>query len=174
MKYERHGFSYTKIYKVFAAILDRCYNEDNHAYEYYGAMGITVWQEWRDNPGSFCQWALDNGYKEGLEIDREDNDGNYTPDNCRIVTHKINMNNQRRSCGEKHAAATKAGHLRAGYVQPVGEDTSGAKLTNEKARALKIRALAGENLFVLAEEFGVSYATARSIKIGETWKHIEV
>lgn len=51
--------------------------------------------EWKDDFMSFYNWAVNNGYKEGLQIDRIDNDGNYEPSNCRYVTAKENCNNRR-------------------------------------------------------------------------------
>ena len=76
-------------------MLDRCYNKKSKGYKNYGKRGITVCKKWRDAPKEFNEWALKNGYKEGLQIDRENNNGNYTPNNCRFVTRAINMANRR-------------------------------------------------------------------------------
>lgn len=46
---------------------------------------------------SFYNWAINNGYKEGLSIDRINNNGNYEPNNCRWTTMKVQCNNRRRS-----------------------------------------------------------------------------
>jgi hypothetical protein len=75
----------------------RCFSEKNENYHHYGGRGITVCQEWTANFKSFFDWAMANGWESGLEIDRRNNDGNYTPENCRIVTRKVNSGN-RRSC----------------------------------------------------------------------------
>ena len=61
----------------------RCYNKDNSEYKNYGARGIKICDEWLNNVKKFYDWALENGYKENLSIDRINNDGNYEPNNCR-------------------------------------------------------------------------------------------
>lgn len=75
----------------------RCYNENDVSYKNYGGKGITVCDEWIENPKSFISWAINNGYSEGLQIDRIDTFGNYEPSNCRFVTQKQNCNNRRNS-----------------------------------------------------------------------------
>ncbi len=89
-----HGESRTKLHGVWGCMLNRCRDENSKPYKNYGGRGIKVCQEWLDFP-TFRKWALANGYKEGLEIDRRDNDGNYEPGNCRWVTTKENCNNKR-------------------------------------------------------------------------------
>ena len=61
----------------------------------YAGRGITVCDQWRKF-SEFEKWALSNGWKRGLQIDRIDNDGNYEPSNCRFVTSK--ENNRNREC----------------------------------------------------------------------------
>jgi hypothetical protein len=83
----------SKIYSVWDAMLRRVKNPQNPAYKNYGGRGISVCEEW-DNPINFINWALSHGYKEGLEINRIDNNGNYTPDNCNFVDHFVNNQNK--------------------------------------------------------------------------------
>lgn len=71
-------------------IKDRCYNPNNKAYKRYGGRGIKMCDEWFNDYFSFEKWALENGYKPELQIDRVDNDGNYCPENCKFVTNKEN------------------------------------------------------------------------------------
>jgi hypothetical protein len=83
-----------KLYYVWDAMKRRCICPNNHKYKDYGARGIKVCKEWLDYV-VFKSWALTNGYREGLSIDRIDNDGNYCPENCRWVTNKTQQNNKR-------------------------------------------------------------------------------
>ncbi|MDI6789928.1 MAG: hypothetical protein QME44_04465 [Thermodesulfobacteriota bacterium] len=72
----------------------RCYNDKEPCWKNYGGRGIKVCAEWQEFV-PFMKWALANGYRPGLEIDRRDNDGDYSPDNCRFVTTVVNMRNKR-------------------------------------------------------------------------------
>lgn len=80
-----------RLAKIFYDMLRRCYNTSDKGYKYYGKKGIVVYQQWIDNPNLFEEWALQNGYKENLTIDRVKEDKNYTPDNCRWIDKKTNM-----------------------------------------------------------------------------------
>lgn len=91
----KHGFSDHPLYNKWSDIKRRCNSETNKAYKYYGNKGIKICREWEENAGAFISWCLDNGWKEGLEIDRIDNDGDYEPSNCRFTTHQENCLNQR-------------------------------------------------------------------------------
>ena len=88
----KHGGSHTKLYGVWSAMIERCRNLKHKYYDRYGGRGIWVCIEWHDF-GEFRDWALDNGYRDGLEIDRINNDGPYSPENCRWTTHKKNLRN---------------------------------------------------------------------------------
>jgi hypothetical protein len=95
-KLYKHGFwkNYRKLYGVWKNIKNRCVNSKNPGYKNYGGRGIKICDEWINSVENFCNWALINGYKEGLEIDRIDNNGDYCPVNCRWVTKKINNRNK--------------------------------------------------------------------------------
>lgn len=92
-----HGKTNHKLYSVFTAMKQRCYDKNNKDYKYYGLREITICDEWLNDFMSFFNFAMSNGWKEGLEIDRENNDSDYTPENCRFVTRKVNNNNRRNS-----------------------------------------------------------------------------
>lgn len=97
----RHGMSDTKLYGVWAAMRNRCNNPKNKSYSDYGGRGIRVCEEW-ESSDEFFKWALENGYHEGLEIDRINTDGDYCPSNCRWIPRVANARNKRNNVLIKH------------------------------------------------------------------------
>lgn len=89
-----HGGSGTRLYSIYCTMLTRCYNKNNHKYKSYGAKGILVCGEWLNNFISFRQWALENGYKNHLQLDRVKNEEGYSPNNCRWSTEKEQQRNR--------------------------------------------------------------------------------
>ena len=89
-----NGISKESLGPVWRDMHYRCERPSCKAYPNYGGRGISVCPEWSDFL-VFKEWAMQNGYSKGLHLDRIDNDGNYTPENCRFVTAKINENNRR-------------------------------------------------------------------------------
>jgi hypothetical protein len=98
----KHGMSLGRhpLYGVWSVMRDRCNNPRNKSYHNYGARGIKVCPEW----DSFPQFLADMGERPfaGASIDRIDNDGDYTPTNCRWATDSEQMKNRRPFKRTKH------------------------------------------------------------------------
>lgn len=90
---DKHGASNTKLYRVWNGMKCRCSSDKSISRKFYKEKGITVCENWLNSFTEFQKWSLENGYKEGLVIDRINGDGNYEPDNCRWTTPLINGNN---------------------------------------------------------------------------------
>lgn len=103
---KKHGLCGHKLYYLIDLIGDRCYNKNHPSYKHYGGRGISVCEEWRGSHKSFYDWAISSGWKEGLQIDRIDNNGNYEPSNCRFVDRKTNIRNRRNTRFQMHQIDT--------------------------------------------------------------------
>jgi hypothetical protein len=90
-----HGMSKHPLYSYYSGMMKRCYGNHEHWIKHYQSRGISVCDEWRNNPKAFIDHIqlLPGCWKKGLEIDRKDNDGNYKPGNIRWATRKEQMNN---------------------------------------------------------------------------------
>ena len=104
----KHGGKGTKLYEVWCCMKARCYNPTSKSYSRYGGRGISVCNEWKESFIAFRNWAYENGYKQGLSLDRIDNNGNYKPSNCRWATMKEQANNQNHSLKIEYKRETKS------------------------------------------------------------------
>lgn len=82
----KHGLHRHKLYAIYYGMLQRCYNPNSQRYVYYGSSGISVCAEWREDFMKFYNWAINNGWKDGLSIDRLDSSEDYCPENCEWVS----------------------------------------------------------------------------------------
>ena len=94
---EKHSKSSTKLYRVYDNMKTRCYNPNSEDFKSYGALGVTICKEWLDSFESFYLWALANGYKEGLTIDKDELceaqkiiPKIYSPKTCQWITRQAN------------------------------------------------------------------------------------
>lgn len=102
----KNGLSNSRISNIYYNMINRCYNKNNKVYNIYGGRGISVCSEWKNKDTgfiNFCNWILENNYKEDLSpnnrnkfsLDRIDVNGNYCPQNCRIADFNTQANNRR-------------------------------------------------------------------------------
>lgn len=93
-RFGKHRDTNSRLYVIWAGMVQRCENPNHHSYANYGGRGISLHGEWREY-ANFMKWSTENGYGKSLQIDRKDNDGNYCPENCRWTTSKVNGRNTR-------------------------------------------------------------------------------
>ena len=134
---------YYNLFGIWTGMRDRCNRKSNQDYKYYGGKGIIVEDTWNDYL-EFKKWSIFNGYEpnKNLQIDRIDSSKNYSPENCRWVTPKINQRN--RDC---------------------------VLLNMEKAEEIRVLISKGIPILEIANIYGVHKDTINDIKKGKTWKH---
>lgn len=89
-----HGLHGSRLYNIYEGMIARCYDFNSIQYKDYGGKGIKVCDEWKNDRSSFFTWALINGYSDNLQLDREKNNEDYSPSNCRFVTRSVNCRNK--------------------------------------------------------------------------------
>lgn len=90
-----HGLCRSRLARIWYGMKKRCLCPTSSVYKNYGGRGIAICEEWRNSFPAFYEWAMANGYRNDLSIDRVNNDGNYEPSNCRWATAKEQNNNRR-------------------------------------------------------------------------------
>jgi len=196
-----HKKSGTHLYRVWQGMKARCNNPRNHRYNRYGGRGIKVCSEWENNFESFYSWANTNGYQDDLTIDRIDNDGNYTPGNCRWASRRTQSRNRSSNVLVEHKrekmtliqlseetgvpySTLSARHdrgdnihllarpLNASTGRKRGENNHKAKITEQIARKVKRRIACGESCLSIARTMKISKHIVYDIKREKTWKHV--
>lgn len=89
----KHGLSKTKEHKIYRGIINRCYNPNCLEYKWYGEKGIQLCQEWKGDFVKFYNWYRQQPNCDVLKIavDRINNDGNYSPENCQLISARDNV-----------------------------------------------------------------------------------
>ena len=88
-RFKTHGKTKTRLFRTWQNMRKRCENPKLKSYKNYGGKGVKVCEEWKDFV-SFCDWAVANGYRDNLTIDRINPNGNYEPSNCQWLTRSEN------------------------------------------------------------------------------------
>lgn len=186
-----------KLKKVWRGMKERCEHPNHSSYKNYGARGISVCDSWKDDFDCFYQWAIANGYSNGLSLDRIDNDGNYCPENCRWATVKEQCRNKRNSViistpiGKMTVAeyCEKTGanpfvlysRIRRGSPENDicklesirhfnrGEDCPSAKLTWDKVHEIRDLSKSGVSSYKIAKMYSVSKKAILNIVHNKTW-----
>lgn len=109
--HDKHG---TRLYNIYYNMLQRCGNPNRPEYHNYGGRGISVCEDWKESFMNFHDWAMNNGYKDDLTIERINVNGNYEPSNCKWATKKEQSNNTRRNVRYTHNGAS---HTVAEWVE---------------------------------------------------------
>lgn len=89
-----HGDTDSRLYYIWENMRKRCYKPNSDRYKNYGARGITICDDWKNNYSNFYKWAYSNGYNDNLTIERIDINGNYEPSNCTWITMKDQAKNR--------------------------------------------------------------------------------
>lgn len=185
------------LYSVWQGFKYRCYNKSNIEYHCYGGRGIIVCDEWVSDFTKFRNWALNNGYKKGLQIDRINNNGNYEPSNCRFVTSKINNRNRSNNSYVKYKGeekllidlcedlnisndCVKQRIFKSGWdvekaiITPITRGGGGDKKLNvEKVLDIRAKFASGTHRKVdLSKLYNVGHVTIIKVVNREIWKHI--
>lgn len=92
----KHGKSEHPLMNIWSTMKNRCDNPNHIGYHNYGGRGIVVCDKWKEYI-NFYNWAMENSWQKGLTVDRKNNDGNYSPTNCRLITQKENCRNTSRN-----------------------------------------------------------------------------
>ena len=142
------------VYRLRYVMMTRCYNASAKDYQYYQGKGIKLCSEWITNPISFFQWCFDNGWKDGLALDRINSSKDYTPDNCQFISKSLNL---------------KKMHHENNFS---GETAPNAKLSELDVIEIKKRLELGVTAARLSRDFNVGRSTVQAIKSGQNWKHL--
>ena len=149
--YQRKQWETSRLYSTYVAMKQRCHCSKHDSFPAYGGRGIAVCSAWRKSFEDFRDWAMQNGYQPGLQIDRIDDSKGYSPDNCRFVSVVQNQHNKRKR------------------VRPV---RTNPKLSPDEVRTARRLLKEGVSQRAIGRHLGVTHGTIGAIKLGRTWTDI--
>lgn len=186
-----------KLKRVWRGMVERCNQPKHISFKNYGAKGISVCDLWLKDFSEFKKWALENGYRYGLTIDRIDVNGNYCPENCRWASYKEQNRNKTNSVyietpiGKMTVAeyCEKTGanpfviysRIRRGMQESEvcrldkikhakrGEDSPSAKLNWQKVSEIRSLSKEGKSAYKIAKLYGVSKKSVLNIIHNKIW-----
>ena len=105
-----HGDRHSRLYRIWTNMNTRCSNKNNKSYVWYGALGISVCEDWAKSYESFRDWAMSSGYTDSPDctLDRIDPTGNYCPENCRWADYICQANNRKNTLFYTYNGETKS------------------------------------------------------------------
>lgn len=175
---DNRGMSRMPLYHIWKAMLRRCKSENDPAFRNYGARGIRVCEEWHKF-AAFNSGALEQGHAHGLDVDRIDNDGPYSPENCRLVTRRINARNTRQCLalnidGQTMTAVEAAESFGIHYITLLSRLRRGWSLTRARRwdgrmRRLQLTLAAGLLAGCAAGPTVIAQGAGCSSLVPETW-----
>lgn len=169
------NLSQTTEYRVWASMKQRCLNQNSTRYARYGGRGIVICDQWKND---FQAFLNDMGMRPspGHSLDRIDNDGNYTPDNCRWATRSEQQRNKAKyqqpgNQGANHWAhkdrdrARAIGRANIRKAHKAGEENGRAKLTPRTAADMRALYQSNSDMTMgqLGSIYGVGRETARKV-----------
>ena len=194
IKNHRHKMSGTRLYGIWQKMKDRCNNPNVLCYRRYGGRGIKICEEW-ELPDNFLEWAIKNGYADDLQIDRIDNNGNYSPNNCRWVTIKKNCRNRRNNIkidyeGELITVMELSEILQMSYSclfsrykrglrgedlikSVMDNELSRAKITKKEVMLIREKYKNGSRVMELSSQYRLTCQSIKNIINYKTWKKIK-
>lgn len=154
----KHGDWHTRLYGIWRGVKYRCCVPTCKFYKYYGARGIKMCDEWKNDYLAFKEWALANGYSDKLTIDRINPDGDYCPENCRWSTYLTQENNRRNNHYVEYEGMT---YTVSQLARKVGIKGS---LLNARLRKGELLETAIENVDRRSSEYRRSSTNTRPLK----------
>ena len=94
-KNKTHNMTNSRLYRIYRHIKERCFNPNSKSYKYYGSCGIVMCNEWKNDFMNFYNWAMSNGYRNDLTIERIDVNDDYCSENCKWIPQKEQSKNRR-------------------------------------------------------------------------------